>query len=141
MANRSSLIRNEFRSAVETNQSGKLCVRLQAHFGRNDWTLSVYFLASSLNRALKKLEQVVQFLQRNEEKLHFWGVERSADWKFTEEFLSSAGVKLDRRKEFPKRAASMVLAPEKPAPAFLFAPMRRCLAEAAQSDRARATGD
>jgi hypothetical protein len=139
MASRLKLVRNEYRAAVETNQSGKLCVRVRARFGRHEWTLNTYFLASALDRALKKLEQLIQYLQEREDWLFFWGVERSDDPKFSEELLLGAGVKLDRRKDFPERAASLSLSPEKPAPAFLLAPMRRRLALSVQDVRAAAS--
>src|SRR6516164_1980159 len=83
---------NEYVCAIERNQNGKYNVRVRATFGpppkgangegaagaRNgSWTLPVYFLASSFNGAMKKLEEALQMLQKNEEKLRFWGVERT----------------------------------------------------------------
>jgi hypothetical protein len=136
-----ALLRNQYHCVMETNQNGKLCVRVLARFGRNNWSLRCYFLASTFDRAMKKLEQVVQFLQKNEERLWFWGIERSDDPAFANELLSGAGVRVDRRKDFPKRAASVVLAPDKPAPAFLLAPMRRRLTEIAAVTRVSAASD
>lgn len=121
--------RNEYRFSIEVNQNGKYCVRLRATFARHDWVLSTYFLASSFDRAMKNLEQDLQYLQRNEEKLWFWGVERSDDPNLAGEMLSEAGLRLDRRAEFPRKSASVAVPPEKPVPAFLFAPARRGLAE------------
>lgn len=141
MASRMPMLRNEYQCAVETNQSGKYCVRLRARFGRNDWKIGLYFLASSFDRAMKKLDQVLQFLQKNEDRLFFWGVEHSDDPHFAEELLSSASLRLDRRKEFPRRAASVVLGPDKPVPAFLLAPMRRRLAESVMAVRASMASD
>jgi hypothetical protein len=133
--------RNEYRCVIDVNQNGKYCVRLRAGFGRHDWVLKVYFLASSFDRAIKKLEQALQFLQRHEDKLWFWGVDRSDDPNLTAELLSEAGLRLDRRAEFPRRAATVVLPPDKPMPAFLFAPVRRGLAEALEHPRAVAASD
>src|SRR5260370_34292231 len=110
---RASAIRNDYRCSIERNQAGKYCVRIQAYYPRHAWTLSVFFLASSFDRAMKKLEEALDFLQRHEEKLWFWGVDRAEDMSFSAEFLREAGMRLDRRAEFPKRATSVSLAPER----------------------------
>ena len=133
--------RNEYRCSIEVNQNGKYCVRLRAGFGRHDWVLPVYFLASSFDRAIKKLDQALQFLQRQEDKLWFWGVERSDDPKLADEMLRETGLRLDRRAEFPRKSATVVVQPEKPVPAFLFAPVRRGLAESIANTRAVAASD
>ncbi len=91
MATRVTSIRNDYRCSMERNQSGKYCVRIRARYPRHGWTLGVYFLASSFDRAMKKLEQALDFLQRNEEKLWFWGVDRAADMGISAEFLREAG--------------------------------------------------
>jgi len=52
---------------------------------------------------MKKLEEGLDFLQRNEEKLWFWGVDRAEDLGFSAEFLKEAGLRLDRRQEFPEK--------------------------------------
>ncbi len=130
--------RNEYRCVMEINQNGKYCVRLRAAFSRHDWVLPVYFLASSFDRAMKKLEKSLQFLQKNEEKLWFWGVDRSDDPNLADEMLHEAGLRLDRRAEFPRKAASIVVAPGRPVPAFLFAPARRILAEAVSHNQTHA---
>ncbi len=129
MAHKTPSKRNEYRCVVEINQNGKYCVRLRAAYGRRDWTLPVYFLASSFDRAMKKLEQTLQFLQRNEEKLWFWGVDRTDDPNLAGEMIHEAGLRLDRRSEFPRKSASVVVPPERPVPGFLLAPARRVLAE------------
>jgi hypothetical protein len=91
---------------------------------------------------MKKLEEGLDFLQRNEEKLWFWGVDRAEDLGFSAEFLKEAGLRLDRRAEFPRKAASLTVAPEKDVPAFALAPMRRGLAESLEISRAvLAAGD
>jgi hypothetical protein len=103
--------------------------------------LGVYFLASSFDRAMKKLEEGLDFLQRNEEKLWFWGVDRAEDLGFSAEFLKEAGLKLDRRQEFPQKAASVSVVPEREVPAYALGPMRRGLAEGIEAPRAMAVGD
>ena len=82
----------------------------------------MFFLASSFDRAMKKLEQGLQFLQKNEEKLWFWGVDRAEDLGFTAEFLKEVGLQIDRRTEFPRKAASLSLEPEREAPASALGP-------------------
>ena len=130
--------RNEYRCVLEINQNGKYCLRLRATYGQYDWILPVYFLASSFDRAMKKLEQTLQFLQRNEEKLWFWGVDRTDDPNLANDFLQEVGLKLDRRAEFPRKAASAVVTPDRPVPAFLLAPLRRALAESLADTRTTA---
>jgi hypothetical protein len=134
-------IRNDYRCSIERNQGGKYCIRIHVHYPRHAWNLGVYFLASSFDRAMKKLEEGLDFLQRNEEKLWFWGVDRAEDLGFSAEFLKEAGLKLDRRQEFPQKATSLSVAPEREVPAFALGPMRRGLAEAMEAPRALAAGD
>jgi len=133
--------RNEYRCVIEMNQNDKYCVRVRARFARHSWVLPVYFLASSFERAMKKLEQSLQFLQRQEDRLWFWGVDRSDDPNLSGEMLREAGLHLDQRGEFPRKAASLSVPPERPVPAFLLAPVRRGLAESVESTRAVAAGD
>ena len=104
---RTPAVRNDYRCCMERNQSGKYCVRIQVFYPRHAWNLAVYFLASSFDRAMKKLEESLDFLQRHEEKLWFWGVDRAEDMGFSAEFLREAGMKLDQRTEFPRRAQSL----------------------------------
>ncbi len=141
MPTRTTITRNDYRCSIERNQSGKYCVRLRVNYPRHAWTLGVYFLASSFNRAMKKLEEALDFLQRHEEKLWFWGVDRAEDMGFSAEFLKEAGMRLDRRAEFPKRATSVSLAPEREVPASILGPMRRGLAESVEMVRSAAAGD
>jgi hypothetical protein len=141
MAARTSTVRNDYRCSIERNQGGKYCVRIQVHYPRHAWTLGVFFLASSFDRAMKKLEESLDFLQRQEEKLWFWGVDRAEDMGFSAEFLREAGMKLDRRTEFPPKAPSLSLAPERAVPAFVLGPMRRGLAESVESTRSAAASD
>ncbi len=141
MPTRTTITRNDYRCSIERNQSGKYCVRLRVNYRRHAWTLGVYFLASSFDRAMKKLEEALDFLQRHEEKLWFWGVDRAEDMGFSAEFLKEAGMRLDRRAEFPKRATSVSLAPEREVPASILGPMRRGLAESVETVRSAAAGD
>jgi len=140
MPARNSAIRNDYRCSMERNQSGKYCVRIQVRYPRHAWTLGVFFLASSFDRAMKKLEDALDFLQRQEEKLWFWGVDRAEDMGFSAEFLKDAGLKLDRRAEFPGKATSVSLIPERDVPAFVLGPMRRGLAESVEISRSVAAG-
>jgi len=103
--------------------------------------LGVFFLAASFDRAMKKLEEALDFLQRHEEKLWFWGVDRAEDMGFSAEFLRQAGLLLDRRSEFPQKTANISLAPEREVPAFVLGPMRRGLAESVESTRTASVGD
>jgi len=140
MPKRASQRRNEYRCCVEMSQNGKYCVRIRAHFRRHGWVLSVYFLASTLERAIRKLEQTVQFLQRHEDRLWFWGVDRSDDPNVSAEMLREAGLHLDRRAEFPRRTERLAVAPEQRVPAFLLEPVRRGLAESVASSRSMVSG-
>ena len=110
---------NEYVCAIERNQNGKYNVRVRATFGparrtsdgaqpsSGAWTLPVYFLASSFNAAMKKLEQSLQLLQKNEERLRFWGVERTDDPKMAGDLLQEFGLWLDRRRDFPRKVAEL----------------------------------
>jgi hypothetical protein len=84
---------------------------------------------------MRKLEQSLRFLQQNEERLWFWGVDRSDDPNFSAELLDEAALKLDRRAEFPPRASEIILAPDSPMAATLLAPVRRDLTSARESLR------
>lgn len=137
---RTSSVRNDYRCSMERNQSGKYCVRIQVFYPRHAWTLAVFFLASSFDRAMKKLRESLAFLQRQEEKLWFWGVDRAEDMGFSAEFLREAGLKLDHRIEFPRKATSLSLPPEREVPAFLLGPVRRGLAELVEAERSMAAG-
>src|SRR2546421_12284448 len=135
MTARTSTARNDFRCIIARNQSGKYCVRVQVHYPRHAWTLGIFFLASSFDRAMKKLQEALGFLQRQEEKLWFWGVDRAEDIGFSAEFLKEVGLRLDRRTEFPRKATNLSLTPEREVPAFVLGPMRRGLAESVEMTR------
>jgi hypothetical protein len=133
--------RNEYRCSIELNQNGKYCVRIRAGFARNEWNLSVYFLVSTFDRGIKKLESVLQFLQKSEERLWFWGVDRTDDPNLAAELLREEGLEPDRRAQFPDRSPSFAVLPDRPVPAFALAPVRRTLAESLNQVRAIAAGD
>lgn len=141
MPARTSVVRNDYRCSIEKNQGGKYCVRIRVHYPRHAWSLSVFFLASSFDRAMKKLEESLDFLQRNEEKLWFWGVDRAEDMGFSAEFLKEAGMRLDNRTEFPRKAANLAVQPERSVPAFVLGPVRRGLAESVEAARTVNAGD
>lgn len=126
---------NEYVCAIEKTQNGKYNVRVRAAFGTGAWTLPVYFLASSFNGAMKKLEESLQNLQRNEERLRFWGVERTDDPNMAADLLQEFGLWLDRRKEFPRKVAELGVARERPVPASMLAPVRRALADSVAQER------
>jgi hypothetical protein len=132
---------NEYVCAMERNQNGKYSVRIRAAFGspirgsQEGWTLPVYFLASSFNAAMKKLEESLQHLQKNEERLRFWSFERTDDPNFADDLLPKFGLRLDRRREFPRKAAELGVPQERPVPAALLAPVRRILADSVAQER------
>lgn len=123
---------NNYVCGVERNQNGKYNVRVQAGFdpgGRDGWTLPVYFLASSFNAAMKKLEESLQVLQKNEQRLRFWAVERTDDPNLAGDFLKEFGLWLDRRQDFPRKTAELAVAHERAVPASMLAAVRRILAD------------
>jgi hypothetical protein len=141
---------NGYLCAIERNQNGKYNVRVRAIFGpgardaendrsgrngRAGWTLPVYFLASSFNAAMKKLEESLQLLQKNEARLRFWGVEHTDDPNFAGDLLQEFGLWLDRRREFPRRVAELDVPRERPVPASMLAPVRRVLADSVAQER------
>jgi hypothetical protein len=138
MRARVSAVRNDYRCSIERNQAGKYCVRIRVRYPRHAWLLGVFYLASNFDKAMKKLEESVDFLQRHEEKLWFWGVDRAEDAEdmgFSAEFLREVGLTLDRRIDFPPKAANLALAPERTVPAFVLGPVRRGLAESMEASR------
>lgn len=146
MSTRNLKAENEYLCAIERNQNGKYNVRVRAVFGQEDiqldqqsrhsgWTLPVYFLASSFNGAMKKLEESLQLLQKNEDRLRFWSVEHSDDPNMAGELLHDSGLKIDRRREFPRRIAELAVSRERVVPASLLAPVRRILADCISQER------
>src|SRR5580700_1871195 len=135
MQTKSTSSGNEYFCAMEKNQNGKYNVRVRAYFGRGGWSLPVYFLASTFNAAMKKLEEALQLLQKNEERLRFWGVERSDDPGVAADLLKEFGLWLDRRKEYPRKVAEVNVQRERPVPASMLAPIRRVLADSVLQER------
>src|SRR5277367_2848751 len=144
---------NEYLCAIERNQNGKYNVRVRAVFApgardagngreshgqRSSWMLPVYFLASTFNAAMKKLEESLQLLQKNEARLRFWGVERTDDPNLTGDLLQEFGLWLDRRREFPRKVAELSVPRERPVTGSLLAPVRRVLADSVSQERERA---
>jgi hypothetical protein len=138
MSTRSSMSGNVYHCAMERNQNGKYNIRIRVQFERGGWALSVYFLASSFNAAMKKLEESLQLLQKSEERLRFWGVERTDDPNLAGDLLQASGLWLDRRREFPRKVAEMSVASQRPVAASLLAPVRRVLADSVSQERERA---
>jgi len=130
---------NEYSCAIEKSQNGKYNVRIRGSFDRSGgsprWTIHLYFLASSFTAAMKKLEESLEALQKNEEKLRFWGVERTDDPSFAGELVRDFGLRLDRRRDFPKKVAEISVSPEKPVPASQLAQTRRVLADSIVQER------
>jgi hypothetical protein len=136
VSNRTSS-QNAYSCAMEKNQNGKYNIRIRVTFGHGSWSLSVYFLASSFNAAMKKLEQSLQLLQKNEERLRFWGVERTDDPNVAGDLLQEFGLWLDRRREFPRKVAETMVGSGKPVAASMLAPVRRILADSVSQERER----
>lgn len=141
MNQKTSVERNEYRCCMEVNQNGKYSVRIQVRFGGKNWSLPVFFLVSSFDTAMKRLEEAVQLLQREEEKLWFWGMERSDDPKLAGELLGNMGLHYDQRREFPRRMAEFAVAIGRPVPAFRLAQMRRALGESISTGRTALASD
>lgn len=150
-SSRSSSRGNRYVCALERNQNGKYNVRVRAFFGSGEreasrerqsaagasagWSLPVYFLASSFNAAMKKLDESLQMLQKNEARLRFWGLERTDDPNVAAELLKEFGLWLDRRREFPRKAAEIAATPERPVTASALASVRRVLADSLAQER------
>lgn len=132
---------NAYACAIEKTQNGKYNVRIKADFAQaiepksGPWSLQLYFLASSFNAAMKKLEESLQALQKNEDKLRFWGVERTDDPTFTGDLLSEFGLWLDRRRDFPRKVAELTVTRERQVVSSQLAQLRRVLADSIGQER------
>src|SRR6201996_2242594 len=126
---------NTYQCAMERNQNGKYNIRIRATFAKGSWSLSTYFLASSFNAAMKKLEESLQLLQKNEERLRFWGVERTDDPNLAGDMLQDFGLWLHPGEEFPRKVADLSIAAERAVPASMLAPVRRVLADSVSQER------
>ena len=79
-----------------------------------------------------------EWLRRDETRdVVFVGTQRGIESRLVPE----AGLKLDRRTEFPRKATNLTLEPELEVPAFALGPMRRGLAESVEPPRVQAAGD
>jgi hypothetical protein len=132
---KSSSSGNQYLCAIERNQNGKYTVRVRAIYGRDGWALPAYFLASSFNGAMKKLEESLQHLQKNEERLRFWAVERTDDPNLAGDLLKEFGLWVDRRREFPRKLAELSVPRERPVSAATLASVRRLLADSVAQER------
>lgn len=141
MNQKTSAERNEYRCCIEINQNGKYSVRVQVRFGQRSWSLPVFFLVSSFDAAMRKLGETIHVLQRDEERLWFWGVERSDDPKLAAELLGKMGLHYDRRREFPRRMAEFALPVGRSVSAFRLAQARRALADSVSSGRTALASD
>jgi hypothetical protein len=151
MSGKSGSRGNRYLCALERNQNGKYNVRVRAFFAfgeragardgeeaagtKSGWSLPVYFLASSFNAAMKKLEESLQVLQKNEARLRFWGLERTDDPNVAGELLQDLGLWLDRRRDFPRKAAEIAATSERPVTASALASIRRVLADSLAQER------
>lgn len=141
MNQKSTAQKNEYRCCIEINQNGKYSVRIQARFGAKGWCLPVFFLVSSFDTGMKRLEETLQLLQRDEDRLWFWGVERSDDPKLPAELLKPMGLHYDQRRDFPGRMMEFSVPPGRSIPAFRFAQSRRTLAESISAGRTALASD
>lgn len=135
---RANMRSNQYLCTIERNQNGKYNVRIRAQFGSGGsqgWVLPLYFLASSFNAAMKKLEESLQLLQKSEEKLRFWTVDRTDDPNLAGDLLQDFGLRVDRRRDFPRRTGEIAVPRERPVPAAVLAPLRRILADAVAQER------
>jgi len=128
-----SVYRNTYRCHVERNQSQRYEVRLEAHYERWDWTLRVFFLASTPERVLAQVPAALRFLQREEEKLWLWGADPADRELLFEELLANAlpdgaGLCLDRRRDFPRTPVSIITRAGEPLSPLLLAEIKRKLA-------------
>jgi hypothetical protein len=130
-----TIARNQYLCAIEKNQSGKYDVRIRAVFRQDGWTLPVYFLASTFTGAMKKLEESLRLLQKSEDRLRFWGLERTDDPNLAGDLLKEMGLALDRRKDLPRKIAEISVAPARSVTSSMLASARRVLAESLTEER------
>ena len=138
MSKASSSSANGYICAIEKTQNGKYNVRLHAAFGggsASPWNLRLFFLASTFNGAMKKLEEALQVLQKNEERLRFWAVEKTDDPNLAGDLVKDFGLSLDRRQELPRKVAEVSVTRERQVPASQLAQVRRTLADSIGTER------
>ena len=120
--------RNSYRLAVDRNHNQRLEIRIEAHYVRPNWTLRVFFLASTPERALTRALHALRFLHREEEKLWLWGADPSDRALLFDDLLARADLRLDRRHSFPRTAIAVIAACDQPLTPLLVAETRRKLA-------------
>lgn len=103
-----SRIYNTFRISAERNQTQRYETRLEVHYGRTNWRLRVFFVAANPDRVLSRTAAAIRFLQREEEKLWLWGADPADRELLFKELLNQAEFKLDRRRNFPRAATTLV---------------------------------
>jgi len=89
-------------AAAWSQSEWQYCVRIQVHYPRHAWDLSVYFLAAPFDRAMEEIGTGAStFYNATRKKTLVLGCRRAEDLGFSAEFLKEAGLTLDRRQEFP----------------------------------------
>lgn len=94
--------RNIFRLNADVNRAGRYEFRLEARYAETGWCLRVFFVASTPERLVTRLQSALRYLQRQEEELWLWGSNASDRSLLFDELMRGAGVELDRRREFPR---------------------------------------
>lgn len=120
---------NTFRITAERNQSGKWAVRIEAFYAASRWTLNVYLVAASPRRLVSRLQTALRYLQREEEKLWLWGSDASDRDLLFGQMLRDAGLQLDRRRDFPRRAVVLAVPSGQAFRPTQFAEIKRKLSE------------
>jgi hypothetical protein len=120
--------RNTYRCSIERNHSQRYEVRLEARYGRPDWALRVFFLATTPERVLARVPAALRFLHRNQEKLWLWGADPSDRSLLFQDLLDSAGFRLDRRRQFPASAVVVTARAEQALTPLALAEFKRKLA-------------
>jgi len=108
---RSYCVRNDY-AAASTNQSGNTDVRIQVHY-RGTLGPGHFFLASSFDRAIEKLEEALDYSSAGRE-VWFWGVDRAKTW-FLGGISERSRVAVGRRMNSPE-GTSVSLTPEREVP-------------------------
>ena len=132
--------RNEYQCTIEVNQNGKYCVRVRAMFARKGWVLPVYFLTSTFDRAMRKLEANPAIPAAEGRPPLVLGRRTLR----RPEFFRGTGPGGRTAPRPPRRIPAPVVkgrSPEKPVPAVLLAPIRRGLADSIDPGRVSAAGN
>jgi hypothetical protein len=78
---------------------------------------------------MKKLAQSLQMLQKNEDRLRFWAVERTDDPNVAGDLLREFGLSVDRRRDLPRKIAEFRVPRERAISIAALVPVRRILAD------------